>query len=161
MIQISSFLSCCCSVTQLCLTLFDPTDFSPPGFPVHHQLPELAQTHVPWVGDIIQPSHPILPFPLALNLFQHQGLFQWVGSSHQVAKVLELQLQHQSFQWIFRVDFLSLFSGWFSLGRTGWISLLSEGLSRVFPTVWKQQFFSTLPFLLSSSYICPWPLGKP
>ena len=124
MIQISSFLSCCCSVAQLCLTLFDPTDFSPPGFPVHRQLPELAQTHVHWVGDIIQPSHPILPFPLALNLFQHQGLFQWVGSSHQVAKVLELQLQHQSFQWIFRVDFLSLFLGLIFF-RMDWLDLLA------------------------------------
>ena len=81
-------------------------DCSIPGFPVHHQLPELAQTHVHWVGDAIQPSHPLLsPSPPAFSLSQHQGLFQWVSSSHQVAKVLELQLQHQSFQWIFRTDF--------------------------------------------------------
>ena len=73
-----------------------------PGFPVYHQLPELAQTHVHRVGDAIQPSHSLLsPSPLAFNLFQHQGLFQRV-SSHQV----ELQLQHQSLQWIFRTDFL-------------------------------------------------------
>ena len=92
---------------QLCPTLWDPMDCSTPVFPVHHQLPELAQTHVHWVGDAIQPSHPLLPpSPPALNLSQHQGLFQWVGSSHQVAKVLELQLQRQSFQWIFRTDFL-------------------------------------------------------
>jgi len=78
-----------------------------PGFPVLNYLPEFAQTHVHWVGDTIQPSYPLLPpSPLALNLSQHQGLFQWVGCLHQVAKVLELQLQYQSFQWIFRVDFL-------------------------------------------------------
>ena len=78
--------------------------YSTPGFPVHHQLPELAQTHVHWVSDTIQPSHP-LSSP-ALNLSQHQGLFQWVSSLHQVIKVLELQLHHQFFQWIFRIDFL-------------------------------------------------------
>ena len=69
--------------------------------------PEFIQTHVHWVGDAIQPSHPLLsPSPPTFNLSQHQGLFKWVSSSHQVAKVLELQLQHQSFQWIFRTDFL-------------------------------------------------------
>ena len=73
--------------------------------PVHHQLLEPAQTHVHWVSDAIQPSHPLSsPFPPAFNLAQHQGLFQWVSSSHQVAKALEFQ--HQSFQWIFRIDFL-------------------------------------------------------
>ena len=77
-------------------------DCSMPGFCVHHQLPELTQTHVHWVSEAIQPSHPLSsPFPPAFNLSQHQGLFQWVSSSHQVAKVLEFQLQHQSFQWIF------------------------------------------------------------
>ena len=95
------------SVTQSCLTLWDPMDCSTPGFPVHHQLLELIKTHVHWVGDAIQPSHPLSsPFPPAFNLSQHQGLFQWVSSSHQVVKVLELQLQHQSFQWIFRTEFL-------------------------------------------------------
>ena len=75
--------------------------------PVHHHLPESAQTHVHWVGDAIQPSHPLLsPSPPALNLSQHQGLFQWVSSSHEVAKVLEFQLQHQSFQWTPRTDLL-------------------------------------------------------
>ena len=99
--------NCCVVVQFLCQTLCNPMKFSMPGFSVHHYLPEFAQTHVQWVGDAIQPSHPLLPpSPLALNLSQHQGLFQWVSSSHQVAKVLELQLQHQSFQWIFRVDFL-------------------------------------------------------
>ena len=77
------------------------------GFPVHHQLPELAQTHVHQVCDAIQPSHPLSsPSPSAFNLSQHQGLFQWVSSSHQVAKVLEFQLQHQSFQWIFTALFI-------------------------------------------------------
>ena len=80
---------------------------SMPGFPVLHYLLEFAQTHISWIGDTIQPSHPLSPpSPSAINLSQHQGLFQWVSSSQQVAKVLELQLQHQSFQWIFRVDFL-------------------------------------------------------
>ena len=93
------------SVTQSCPTLCNPTDCSTPGFPVHHPLLELAQTHVHRVGDAIEPSHPLLsPSPPAFNLSQHQGLFQWVSSSHQVAKVLELQ--HQSFQWVFRIDFL-------------------------------------------------------
>ena len=95
------------SPTLQCPTLCDPMDWGTPGFPVHHQLPELAQTHVHWVGDAIQPSHPLpSPSPPALNLSQHQGLFQWVSSSHKVAKVLEFQLQYQSFQWIFRTDFL-------------------------------------------------------
>ena len=77
------------------------------SFPVHHQLLELAKTHVHQVSDAILPSHPLSPpFPLAFNLSQHQGLFQWVSSSHQVAKGLEFQLQHQSFQWTFRTDFL-------------------------------------------------------
>ena len=85
------------SVTQSCLTLCNPMDCSTPGFSVHHQLPELAQTHVYWVGDAIQPSHPLLPPSLpAFTLSEHQGLFQWISSSHKMAKVLELQ--HQSFQ---------------------------------------------------------------
>ena len=87
--------------------LCDPMDCSTPGLPVHHQLPEFTQTHVHWVRGAIQPSHPLSsPSPPALNLSQHQGLFQWVSSSHQVAKVLEFQLQHKFFQWIFRTDFL-------------------------------------------------------
>ena len=95
------------SVAQSCLTLYDPMDCSTQGLPVHHQLPEFTQTHVHWTGDAIQPSHPLSsPSPPAFNPSQHQGLFQWVSSSHQVAKVLEFQLQHQSFQWIFRFDFL-------------------------------------------------------
>jgi len=87
------------SVTQSCLTLCDPMDCSTPGLPVYHQLPEFTQTHVNWVGDAIQPSHPLSsPSPPAFNLSQYQGLFQGFSSSHQVAKVLEFQLQHQSFQ---------------------------------------------------------------
>ena len=95
------------SVAQLCPALCDPMDCSTPGLPVHHQLLEFTQTYVHWVSDAIQPSHPLLsPSPPALNLFQHQGLFKWVSSSHQVAKGLKFQLQHQSFQWIFRTDIL-------------------------------------------------------
>ena len=94
------------SVAQLCPTLCEPMDCSMPGLPVHHQLLEPAQTHVHWVGDAIQPSHLLSsPPPPTFNLSQHQGLFQWVSSLHQVAKGLEFQLQHQSFQWIFRTDF--------------------------------------------------------
>jgi len=101
------------SVTQSCPTLCDPMDHSTPGFPIHHQLLELAQTHVHWVSDAIQPSHPLSsPSPPAFNLSQHQSLFQWISSSHQVAKVLEFQLQHQSFQWIFRTDFLQDWLVW-------------------------------------------------
>ena len=104
---LKSFKFCCCSVAQLCPTLWDPMDCSMPGFSVLHYLPEFVQTHVHWVSDAIQPSHPLSsPSPPALNLSQHPDLFQWVSSLHQVAKVLKLQLQHQSFQWIFRVDFL-------------------------------------------------------
>ena len=94
-----------CSVAQSCLTLW------PHGLQhtrlLYHQLPDLAQTHVHRVSDAIQSSHPLsYPFPPAFNLSQNQGLSQWVSSSYQVAKVLEFQLQHQSFQWIFRTDFL-------------------------------------------------------
>ena len=95
------------SVTQSCPTFGDPMDCSTPGLPVHHQPLEFDQTHVHQIGDAFQPPHTLLsPSPPALNLSQHHGLFQWVHSSHQVAKVLKLQLQHQSFQWIFRTDFL-------------------------------------------------------
>ena len=93
------------SITCLSQTHCDPIDCSTPGLPVNHQIPEFTQTHVHWVGDAIQPSHPPpSPSPATFNLSQHQGLFQRVSSSHQVAKVLEFQ--HQSFQWIFRTDFL-------------------------------------------------------
>ena len=95
------------SFAQSCPTLCDPMDCSMPGLPAHHELPKLAQAHFHQVSDAIQPSHPLSsPSPPALNLSQHQGLFKWVSSSHQVAKILEFQLQHQPFQWIFRTDFL-------------------------------------------------------
>ena len=95
------------SVPQSCPTLCDLIDRSMPGFPVHHQLLELTQTHVHPVGDAIEPSHSLLsPSPPAFNLSQHQGLFKRVSSWHEVAKVLKFQLQCQSFQWIFRNDFL-------------------------------------------------------
>ena len=105
------------SVTQSCWILCDPMNRSMPGPPVHHRLPEFTQTHAYRVGDAIQPSHPLSsPSPSAPNPSQHQGLFQWVNSSHEVAKVLEFQLQHQSFQWIpglisFRMDWLDLLAG--------------------------------------------------
>ena len=90
-----------------CPALWDSMDCTMSRFPVLHCLLEFAWIHVHWVGHAIEPFHPPLPScPLAFNLSQNQGLFQWVSSSYQVAKVLDLQLQHQSFQWIFRVDFL-------------------------------------------------------
>ena len=90
-----------------CVWLCDPMNHSTPGLPVHHQLPEFIQTHVHWVGDAIQPSHPLSSSsPPAPSPSQHQGLFQWVSSLHQVAKVLEFQLQHQSFQWTPRTHLL-------------------------------------------------------
>ena len=128
--------------------LWETMDCSMPGLPVHHQHPEHAQTHAHWVSDAIQPSHPLLsPSPPAFNLSQHHGLFQWINSSHQVAKALELQLQHQSFQWIFRVDSF----------RIDWLdSLQSKGLSRVFSntTVQKHQLSGSQPYLRSNSHIC-------
>ena len=83
------------SVAQSCPTLCDPMNHSTPGLPVHHQIPEFTRTHIHRVSDAIQPCH---PSPPALNPSQHQGIFQRVSSSHQVAKILEFQLQHQSFQ---------------------------------------------------------------
>ena len=95
------------SVTQSCLTLCDPMNCSTPGLPVHHQLSEFTQTHVHWVSDAIQPSHLLLsPSPPAPNPSQHQGLLQWVSSSHEVVKLLKFQFQHQSFQWSPRTDLL-------------------------------------------------------
>ena len=95
------------SVAQLCLTLCNHMDCSTPGLPVHHQLREFTQTHVYWISDAIQSFHPLsFLSPPARHIFQHQGLFKWVSSLHQVAKVLEFQLQHQSFQRTPRTDFL-------------------------------------------------------
>ena len=102
------------SVTQLCLTLCTPLDCSTPGLPVHHQLPELAQTHVHWVSDAIQPSYPLSsPSPPAFNLSQHQGLFQWVGSSHQVG-----------IRWSFSISPSNEFAGLISF-RIDWFDLLA------------------------------------
>ena len=101
---------CFCSVTKLCVTLWDPMDCSTPGFPVPHHLPKFAQGHTHWIGDTIQPSQPLSPSsPSAFSLSQHQGLFQWVSCSHQVASVFPKNIQC-----------------WFPLRLTGLISLLSK-----------------------------------
>ena len=122
-------------------------------FPVHHHLPELAQTHVHWVGDAIQPSRPLSSLsPLAFNLSQHQGHFHWVGSSHQVARVLELQ--HRSFQWIFRTDFL-----WDWLV---WSPFNPRDSKESSPTPqFKSIIFSTQPSLWYNSHIYTWLREKP
>ena len=112
---ISILTGCCYSVAKFCVTLWGPMDCCRPGFPVLHYLPEFAQTHVRRVDDAIQTSHPLSPAFPTLHLSQHQGLYQWVISSHQVAKVLELHLQHQSF---------SEYSGLISF-RTNWFDLLA------------------------------------
>ena len=136
------------SVAQSCLTLCDPMNRSTPGLPVHHQLPEFTQTHVHRVSDAIQPSHPLLsPSPPALNLSQHQSLFQWVNSAwggqsigvSALASVLPKNTQDWSLEW------------------TGWISLQSKVLLRVFSntTVQKHQFFSTQLSSQSNSHIHP------
>ena len=114
----SNYLILCCpffsSVAQSCPTLCDPRNHSTPGFVVHHQLPEYTQTHVHWVSDAIQPSHLLSsPSPPVLNLSQHQALFQWVSSLHQMARSLEFQLQHQPSNenaglTSFRMDWLDL-----------------------------------------------------
>ena len=142
------------SVTQSCPTLCDPMNRSMPGLPVHHQLLEFTQTPVHRVDDAIQPSyHPLLfPSPPDPNPSQHESLFQWVNSSHEVAKVLEFQPWHHSFQ---RTPS--------PLEWTGWISLQSTGLSRVFSntTVQKHQFFGAQPSSQFNSHIHIWPLEKP
>ena len=143
------------SVAELCPTLCNPMNGSTPGLAVHHHLLEFTQTHVHWVSDAIQPSHPLLsPFPPAPNPSQHQSLFQWVNSSHKVPKVLvsalasvlPMNTQDRS-----------------PLEWTGWISLQSKGLSRVFSntTVQKHQFFGVQLSSQSNSHIHTWPLEKP
>ena len=122
------------------------------GFPVLHRLPELAQTHVHQVSDAMQPSHPLSsPSPPASNLSQHQGLFKWVSSSHQVAKVLELQLQHQSSN-----DYSGLISF-----RIDCFDLLWPSRVLSSTTVQKHQFFNAQPSLWSNSHIHTWLLEKP
>ena len=128
-------------------------DCSMPGFPILHYLPEFAWTHVRWVSDAIQSSQPLLPpSPSALNLFQHQGLFQWVSS---------LALGGQSIGASASVLPMNV-HGWFPLGLTALISLLPKGLSKVFSTttIWKHQFFGAQLSLWSNSHICTWLLEK-
>ena len=97
--------TCCCSVAQSCPTLCDPMEYSMPGLPVPHHLPDITQIRVNSIGDAIQPSHPLTPSsPSALSLSQHLAFFQWVVCSRQMTKTLELQLQHQFLQWIYSVD---------------------------------------------------------
>ena len=124
------------SVAELYPTLCDPINSSAPGFSVHHQLPEFTQTRVHWVGDAIQPSHPLSSLsPPAFTLSQHQGLFQWVRSCVSYGQSI----------WVSAPASVLLMNiqDWFPLGWTGWISLHSKGLSRVFSntTVQKHQFF--------------------
>ena len=144
------------SVAQSCPTLCDPKDCSMPDLAVHHQLPECTQNHVHWVGDVIQPSHPLLsPSTPALNLSQHQGLFKWVSSSHQVAKVLGVCVS---------TSVLPLnIQDWFPLGWTGRISLQFKWFSRVFSntTVQMHQFFGAQLSLWSNSHVHTWLLEKP
>ena len=143
------------SVAQLCLTVCHPMDCSTPDFPVHHQLPELIQTQVHLVGDAMQPSHPLLSSsPSTFNLSQHQGLFKWVCSSHQVPK-------YWSFS--FSISLSNDYSGLTSF-RMDWLNLLwSKGLSRGSSntTVQKHQFFSTQFSFWSNSHIRTWLLEKP
>ena len=133
-VQFSSF-------TQSCPTLRDPIDHSTPGLPVHHQLLESTQPHLSWVSDAIQSSHPLSsPSPPALNLYQHQGLFRWVSSSHQVAKILEFQLQHKSFEWTLRTDLL-LDGLVGSLAVQGNLKNLLQYHSSKASTPWRSAFF--------------------
>ena len=140
------------SVAQSCPTLWDPMDCSMPGLPVHHQLPEATQTHVHHISDAIQLSHSLSSSPPTFNLSWHQDLFHWVSSSHHVAKVLATAS-------VFPMNS----QDWFPLEFTGWISLQSKGLSRVFAntTVQKHQFFGSQFSLQSNSHIHTWLLEKP
>ena len=144
------------SVAQSCPTLWDPMNRSTPGLPVHHQLLKFTQNHVHQVGDAIQPSHPLLsPSSPAPNPSQHQGLFQWVNSLHNVAKVLEFSVL---------ASVLPMNTqDWSPFEWTGWISLQSKGLSRVFSntTVQKNQFFGAQLSSQSNSHIHTWLLEKP
>ena len=136
------------SVAQLSPTLCNPMDCSTPGLPVHHQLPEFTQSHVHRGGDAIQPSHPLSsPSPPAPNPSQHQGLFQWVSSLHRVAKGLEFQVQHQSFQWTSRTDLL-----WDGLVGSPWSPRESQESS---PT----PQFKSINSLNTSPRHCKIPLG--
>ena len=144
------------SVAQLCPTLWDPMNCSMPGLPVHHQLLEFTQTHVHRVSDAIQPSHLLSsPSPLAPNPSQPQSLFQWVNSLHECGQSTGVSTL---------ASFLPKNThGWSPLEWTGWISLQSKGLSRVFSntTVQKHQFFGLQLSSQSNSHIHTWPLEKP
>ena len=146
------------SVAQSCPTLCDPMNHSTPGLPVHHQLLESTQTHVHCVGDAIQPSHPLSSLsPPALNLSQHQGLLKWVSSS------LAKYSGGQSIGVSASTSVLSMNTqDWSPLGWTGWISLQSKGLSRVFSntTVLKHQFSHAQLSSQSNSHIHTWTLEK-
>ena len=132
--MLKNIIHCCCVQS---LSLCDSMDCSTWGFPVLHHPLEFIQTYIHWISDATQPSHSLSsPSAPAFNLSQHQGLFQWVSSLHQVAKLLELQLQHQFFQWIFSPsNEYSVLPMNIPLGWTGWISLQSKGLSRVFSNI--------------------------
>ena len=144
------------SAQSLSPTLCTPMDCSMQVLPVHHHLPEFTQTHAHGVGDAIQPSHPLLsPSPPSFNFSQHQCIFTWVNSLHQVAKVLELQNQHESFQRIFRTDFI--YNG---LGGSP-CSLRDSQESFSNTTVQKHQFFGAQLSLKSISHIHTWLLDKP
>ena len=139
-------MNCCCSATQLCLTLCDPMDCSTPGLSVLCHLLKFAQVYFHCIGDAIQPSHPQMPSSSsALNLSQHRGLFWWVSCLHQMTKILEFQLQHQFFQWVFRV--------WFPWRLTGLISFLSKGLSGVFSSNWKASILQCFFIVQLSQYM--------
>ena len=130
------FLSTCCPIAQLYPTLWDPMDFSMPGLPVHHQLLGPTQTHVCWVSDAIQPPHPLSsPSPPVFNLSQHQGLFKWVSSSHQAAKVLKFYLQYIQELISFRMDWLDL------LDDQGTLESLLQHHSSKASILWCSAFF--------------------
>ena len=141
------------SVLQSCPTLCNPMDYSTQGLPVHHQLPEFVQTHVHQVSDSIQPSHLLSSPSPAFKLSQHQSLFQWGSFSHQVAKVLECQLQHQSLRWIFRTDF---FSGWLV-----WSPCSPRDSQESSKAQFKSISSLALSFLYSPTHIHIWLLEKP
>ena len=148
--SMSTDMSCCYSVPQLCLTLCDPMNGSMAGFPVLNNLLEFAQTHVHWIGDAIQPSHPLSsPSPPAFNLSEHQGLFQRGSSSNEASGGQSIGVSASALVLPMNIQ------DWFPLGSTGWVSLQSKGSSRVFSstTFQKHQFFSTQLSLLSQPYM--------
>ena len=136
------WMICCCSVAQSCLSLCNPTECSTPGFPVLHHLPELAQTHVHWVSDAIQPSHPLSsPSPPAFNLSQHQGLFQWVSSWIRWPKYWSLSFSIRPFN-----DYSGLISfriNWFDLlAVQGTLKSLLQHHSLKASILWHSAFFT-------------------